>query len=184
MIWGQGKVSQDAQQRKDSTICNAMYNAICSQKTELCFADAAICYSAHVATLDFVQLHSRLMLIMPGSLHWTIRLTAFSWTDGAKHHNNVFVVSCRDLRLRKIISRERIVKKREMLIVDQFQGQGHLQKKSRKPAQNRTENNKDITVARQFHAIWVRRKGIFWLHTIIYMPTTYINDNASVNIFG
>ena len=132
MIWGQGKVSQDAQQRKDSTICNAMYNAICSQKTELCFADAAICYSAHVATLDPVQLHSRLMLIMPGSLHWTIRLTAFSWTDGAKHHNNVFVVSCRDLRLRKIISRERIVKKREMLIVDQFQRQGHLQKKSRK----------------------------------------------------
>ena len=90
MIWGQGKVSQDAQQRKDSTICNAMYNAICSQKTELCFANAAICFSAHVAMLDPVQLHSRLMLNMPGSLQWTIRLTAFSWTDGANHQNNAF----------------------------------------------------------------------------------------------
>ena len=32
----------------------------------------------------------------------------------------------------EIISREKMVKWREMLIVDQFQRQGHLQKKSRK----------------------------------------------------
>ena len=60
------------------------------KKTELCFANAAICYSAQVTTLNPVQLQCTMLLNMPGSLHWTIRLTDFCWMDGANHQNNVF----------------------------------------------------------------------------------------------
>ena len=70
-----------------------------------------------------------------------------------------------------------------MLIVDQFQRQGHLQKKSRKPAQNRTENNKDTTVARQFHAIWVRRKGIFFRYTLSFICQLHILMTKQATIF-